>query len=95
MMILHKTSSTGTIGRDELAVKSTLSRLEDGENFWKKRCATQPSSYGRRGAPLQQVGSSRDKERKCSELVEGLRCKLVVVAIETGGRWSVESCKIC
>ena len=28
----------------------------------------------------------RDKERKCSELVEGLRCKLVVVAIETGGR---------
>ena len=36
----------------------------------------------------------RDKERKHSELVEGLRCKLVVVAIETGGRWSVEACNL-
>ena len=34
----------------------------------------------------------RDKERKYAELVEGLRCKLVVVAIETGGRWSAEAC---
>ena len=34
----------------------------------------------------------RDKERKYAELVEGRRCKLVVVAIETGGRWSAEAC---
>ena len=34
----------------------------------------------------------RDKERKYAELVEGRRCKFVVVAIETGGRWSAEAC---
>ena len=32
-----------------------------------------------------------DKERKCAELLQGDRCHLVVVAIETGGRWSTES----
>ena len=30
----------------------------------------------------------RDKERKYQELVAGNRCRLVVVALETGGRWS-------
>ena len=33
----------------------------------------------------------RDKETKYAELVDGARCHLVVVAIETGGRWSDES----
>ena len=33
----------------------------------------------------------RDKETKYSELVDGQRCHLVVVAIETGGRWSSEA----
>ena len=33
----------------------------------------------------------RDKETKHAELVGGARCHLVVVAIETGGRWSDES----
>ena len=33
----------------------------------------------------------RDKELKCHELVECARCLLVVVAIETGGRWSQEA----
>ena len=33
----------------------------------------------------------RDKETKYSELVNGQRCHLVVVAIETGGRWSSEA----
>ena len=33
----------------------------------------------------------RDKETKYSELVDGQRSHLVVVAIETGGRWSSEA----
>ena len=33
----------------------------------------------------------KDKETKYSELVNGQRCHLVVVAIETGGRWSSEA----
>ena len=32
-----------------------------------------------------------DKERKHSELLRADRCRLVVVALETGGRWSEES----
>ena len=32
-----------------------------------------------------------DKEAKCAELCEGGRCQLVVVGIETGGRWSPEA----
>ena len=31
-----------------------------------------------------------DKERKCSELLNGDRCRLVVVVLE-GGRWSLEA----
>ena len=33
----------------------------------------------------------RDKEMKYPELLTGGRCRLVVVAIETGGRWSNEA----
>ena len=36
-------------------------------------------------------GARVDKERKYGELTEGNRCRLVVVALETGGRWSVEA----
>ena len=32
-----------------------------------------------------------DKERKCAELLESERCRLVVVALEMGGRWSTEA----
>ena len=32
-----------------------------------------------------------DKEAKYTELVDGDRCRLVVVALETGGRWSEEA----
>ena len=32
-----------------------------------------------------------DKERKYAELTGGGRCRLVVVAIECGGRWSEEA----
>eukprot|EP00973_Karenia_brevis_P032403 4468252-Karenia_brevis.AAC.1 len=33
----------------------------------------------------------QDKESKYSELVRGRRCRLVVVALTTGGRWSEEA----
>ena len=33
----------------------------------------------------------RDKEHKYAELLQGDRCRLVVVGIETGGRWSTEA----
>ena len=35
-----------------------------------------------------------DKERKYAELLEGDRCHLVVVALETGGRWSSEALEL-
>ena len=35
------------------------------------------------------TGAREDKETKYSELLRGHRCRLVVVALETGGRWSV------
>ena len=34
---------------------------------------------------------AREKERKYVELLRGDRCRLVVVALETGGRWSEEA----
>ena len=33
----------------------------------------------------------RDKEHKNAELFQGDRCRLVVVGMETGGRWSTEA----
>ena len=37
------------------------------------------------------VAARAHKERKYSELLRGDRCRLVVVALETGGRWSLEA----
>ena len=37
------------------------------------------------------VKARADKERKYAELVNGDRCRLVVVGVETGGRWSDEA----
>ena len=39
------------------------------------------------------VAARADKERKYSELLASRRCKLVVVAFSTGGRWSSEALK--
>ena len=36
------------------------------------------------------VKARADKERKYAELINGDRCRLVVVGVETGGRWSDE-----
>ena len=46
------------------------------------------NAAGANGAVLEKA--RRDKEAKYAELVNGARCHLVVVAIETGGRWSNE-----
>lgn len=37
------------------------------------------------------VGARREKEAKYAELLAGRRCRLVVMALETGGRWSEEA----
>ena len=37
------------------------------------------------------MAARADKGRKYSELLHGDKCRLVVVALETGGRWSLEA----
>ena len=49
-----------------------------------------PSAAHVNGAAL--ARARRDKERKYGVLLEGDRCHLVVVGVETGGRWSQEAC---
>ena len=53
-----------------------------------KRTA-QPNAADVDGAVL--VQARTDKETTCPELVESGRCWLVVIAIETGRRWSEEA----
>ena len=48
-----------------------------------------PNAARVNGAVLQKA--RRDKEAKYVELLHGNRCHLVVVGIETGGRWSTEA----
>ena len=48
-----------------------------------------PNTSHTAGAALLQA--RRDKERKYAELLAGDRCRLVVVGVDTGGRWSAES----
>ena len=48
-----------------------------------------PNAAHVNGAAL--ARARRDKERKYGELLEGNRCHLVVVGVETGGRWSQEA----
>ena len=49
----------------------------------------QPNCQAQDGAQLQEA--RRRKERKYRELLAGRRARLVVVALEVGGRWSEES----
>ena len=59
------------------------------------RCAltadgtAQPGTAGVDGAMCSRA--REEKERKYSELLRGDSCRLVVVALETGGRWSEEA----
>ena len=60
-------------------------------------CAAPPPDNGlpRRNAAHRDGGvltqARADKEAKCAELVAGNRCFLVVIALQTGGRWSGEA----
>ena len=59
------------------------------------RCALEanreahPNAAAEDGAMCSRAGA--DKERKYAELLTGDRCRLVVVALEIGGRWSNEA----
>ena len=59
------------------------------------RCVRTASGMPRPGAATMNsivcAGARVDKERKYVELLSGDRCRLVVVAMETGGRWSPEA----
>ena len=61
----------------------------------KLRCALNsfgeatPNAATVNGATL--LRARRDKETKCWELVHESKCQLIVVGIETGGRWSDEA----
>ena len=52
----------------------------------------QPRQRQRRYAGAALHDARRNKERVYSELTRGGRCRLVVLGIETGGRWSEEAC---
>ena len=59
------------------------------------RCAVSSSGEARLGAArvdgIVCTNARADKEQKYSELLAGDRCRLIVVALETGGRWSPEA----
>ena len=59
------------------------------------RCVLTASGMPRPGAAAVNgivcAGARVDKERKYAELLSGDRCRLVVMAMETGGRWSSEA----
>ena len=59
------------------------------------RCAVTTSGEARPGAAREDgivcKGASADIELKYAELLAGDRCRLIVVALETGGRWSPEA----
>ena len=59
------------------------------------RCAQTASCMPRPGAAVVDgtvcAGARLDKERKYAELLSCDRCRLVVVAMETGGRWNPEA----
>ena len=52
----------------------------------------QTHAASRDGIVLEQA--RREKENTYPELAESGRCKLVVLAIETGGRWSAEAVQV-
>ena len=66
----------------QLAVDVTLRGVLSAEG------EAHPNAAEYDGVVLQQA---RDKETTYPELVASRRCKLVVLAIETGGRWSEEA----
>ena len=73
-------------GGVQLAVDVTLRSVLTGEG------EAHPGAADCDGAVLAQA--RHDKERTYPEIATSGRCKLVVMAIETGGRWSEEAVKL-
>ena len=67
----------------QLAVDATL------VNPLKRTEDARPQAHCKDGVALAEA--RKDKERKYPELLIGTRCRLVVVAMEVGGRWSEEA----
>ena len=67
----------------KLLLSSPSVSLDSSQPPISQCCSSQRRSIGQ---------ARRDKERKYGELLEGDRCQLVVVGVETGGRWSQEAC---
>ena len=55
----------------------------------KRTGEARPQAHCKDGVALAEA--RKDKERKYPELLTGTRCRLVVVAMEVGGRWSEEA----
>ena len=70
-------------GGIQLAVDATLVSAVKADG------TAQPRAERSDGVRLEE--SQRHTERKYPELLEAQRCKLVVAAMEVGGRWSEES----
>ena len=70
-------------GGTQLAVDATLVSAVKADG------SPQPQAAKKDGARLAEA--RRRKERKYPELLEARRCKLVVAAMEVGGRWSEEA----
>ena len=86
-------------GRMSAALKSLLTGLRSGaaRNL---QFATLVSPLSSAGAPRRSAGRTagaalalarKAKERTYPELRQSVRCKLVVLALELGGRWSTEA----
>ena len=67
----------------QLAVDITLRSVLTASGTARPNAAVEDGAICRR--------ARQDKERKYFELLAGDRCRLVVVALETGGRWSEEA----
>ena len=68
---------------EQLAVDATL------VSPLKRTGEPRPKAHREDGVALAEA--RKDKERKYPELLSNARCKLVVVAMEVGGRWSEEA----
>ena len=70
-------------GGSQLAIDVTLRSVLSAAGIPKPRCAVHDGIVAE--------SARQDKERKYPELLTAKRCELVVLALETGGRWSQES----
>ena len=95
--IVHMNVTVPAQDEQEVEVLASGLPFQHGSiSLWTTLCDVHfPCERGRPNAAIVDGAvadaARRDKETKYSELVDGQRCHLVVVAIETGGRWSSEA----